>query len=203
MGKTWLPLCLVAMLFFEKSCAEPNWFFVLEFLECVGVNGSGTMDRPVLNAFVGVRHPNVFAVFFFHSRIKNGLDNSLCSCWGWNRMVNLMKLLGSYNLGIGRVMGLTINNVSDPRGRTFFSVIIIGIRLRLRNFHANHTYLLWKPHHTRNSFFRQLKTWQETISFGNKVCVQQTVYLRRLRNYNISEFELALFLVSWNNTITD
>ena len=54
---------------------------------------------------------------------------------------------------IGRVMGLTINNVSDPRGRTFFSVIIIGIRLRLRNFHANHTYLLWKPHHTGNISF--------------------------------------------------
>ena len=32
-------------------------------------------------------------------------------------------------------MGLSINNVTDPWVRQFFSVIIIGIRLR--NFHAN------------------------------------------------------------------
>ena len=33
----------------------------------------------------------------------------------------------------------------------FFSVIIKGIRLHLRNCHANHTYLLWRLHHTWNN----------------------------------------------------
>ena len=62
-----------------------------------------------------------------------------------------------------------------PWVRHFFSVITIEIHLRLRNFHANYTYLLWKPHHTGNTCLNMYSTachklffrgWEKAATYG-------------------------------------